>query len=129
MWISVMISVVNLALSMGVFSFFIINKLPYKIFDSLWFRLGIIIFVTGISFWVIHFFKEKLKCFWLRNFRKIVYFSCIIFAFIHIFNFPLDLKTILLMPLLTFPQLFGAFVFSFVRIKYGFFYQCRFSHY
>lgn len=33
--VSLRFSVVNLALSMGVFSFFIINKLPYKIFDSL----------------------------------------------------------------------------------------------
>lgn len=119
--LSLRFSVVNVTLSLGVLSFFITNKIPHKAFDSMWLRSGIVLVTLLIFFFIIRFFSEKLALFWKTHFRYILYFFCITFAFIHIFNFPLSFRTFLLMPLLTFPQLLGAFVFSFVRIKYGFF--------
>lgn len=64
--------------------------------------------------------KSKLGVFWGQHFRWIYYLSCIGFAWLHIFNFELNTTNLLLLPILTLPQLFSATIAGYTRIAFGF---------
>jgi membrane protease YdiL (CAAX protease family) len=67
--------------------------------------------------------KSGLDRFWKRNFKWVFYFFCITFAFIHILNYELNLKHLLLLPLITLPKLVSAITYGYVRMHYGFIYS------
>jgi hypothetical protein len=81
--------------------------------------------VFSVCFYVI-LSNEKissgLKVFWGKKFKWICWLSCLVFAFVHVTNFNITPVNILLMPLLTLPQLFLGVGAAYMRIKCGFMY-------
>lgn len=118
---------IYLALSTGTFTYYMITKAVFKsrlslIDDSFKYRIGIAI-VTMIIIYIIsnrNIIKSKLEVFWGQHFRWIYYISCISFAWLHIFNFELNTTNLLLLPILTLPQLFSATIAGYTRIAFGF---------
>lgn len=71
-------------------------------------------------------FSEYLRKVWIQKFTFIYYISAIVFAWLHIFNFELNLVNILLLPFLTLPQLFSGLIMGYMRINFGFQYPLFF---
>jgi len=64
--------------------------------------------------------KSAIERGWKKHFRMIYYFSCVSFAWLHIFNFELNLINLLWLPILTLPQLFSATIAGYTRVAFGF---------
>lgn len=66
-------------------------------------------------------FKIEIEKFGLKYFKYIFYFSILLFGFMHIQNYTVNVnpKTILLTPFLIMPQLLGGLNSAYIRIKYG----------
>ena len=67
--------------------------------------------------------KNHLDTFWKAHFKWIFYFFCITFAWMHILNYELNLKHVLLLPLITLPKLVSAISYGYIRMHYGFIYS------
>lgn len=117
----------NVGIGGAVLCYFFLNKIfpvtgNFDVENYFVLRISISIAFGIALFFITRPYRQKLSAFWKKHFRLILYVVCFTFAFLHIFNFDLTLKIILLTPILTFTQLIGGFTFSFVRMKYGFFY-------
>lgn len=120
-----------LSVSATVLSFYFISKFYFKtsylnLDDSFLLRIMISILIGIIIFFISKAYSNRFNFFWKKNFKWIYYFSIILFAFVHITNYEMNTKNLLLMPILTLPQLVGGIFTGFVRIKYGFIYACLF---
>lgn len=115
------------ALSSGTFMYYIFTKAIFKsklslVDDTFIYR----VIIALVSMLLIYAFvrREKVKivldCFWKNNFRYIYYGSCISFAWLHIFNFELNITNLLLLPILTLPQFFSSTIAGYTRIAFGF---------
>jgi hypothetical protein len=116
-----------LALSAGVLSYYILTKVVFhtkmSAFDeSLVMRVAISILLSVLIFPVVIIkpVKEKLTNFWELHFRSIYYISCLVFAWVHITKYELSLTNILLLPILTLPQLMSALIYGYIRVSFGF---------
>lgn len=115
------------ALTSGTFTYYILTKAVFKsrlslIDETFWTRVITAFVVVFIVYVVSRTKKVKiiLQNYWQRHFRSIYYFSCISFVWLHIFNFELNLKNLLLLPILTLPQLFSATIAGYTRVTFGF---------
>lgn len=118
---------VFLGLSTGTFSYMLLPK----IFDGIEllktdysnyiaFSLACIV---GYIAYVISSKKEtSVRSFYKRNYNLIVWLSILSFGFLHILNFDLSTKNLLLLPFFTLPQLVAGTVLSFIRLRFGFVY-------
>lgn len=121
------------ALTSGVLTFYILTKLIFNTKMSVIDESFVIRIVTSILIGVIVYpivnierFKEKLAVFWKSHFRSIYYISCLIFAWIHITMYEVNLINILLLPILTLPQLLDAITLGYIRVSFGFKYPLFF---
>ena len=119
----------NLSLSFAVLVYYIFTKGYFQTYvtdiDNFFFIRVTIAIIAGFAMYFIVLRHEpKVRKFWELNFKWIYYFSFVLFAWIHIINYDLTLEILLLMPVLTLPQLIGGIVYGFVRVKYGFVYSC-----
>lgn len=121
------------ALTSSVLSFYILTKAIFGtkmsvIDESFIVRVVISILVGVIVYPVVNVerFKEKLTIFWKLHFRSIYYTSCLIFAWIHITMYEVNLTNILLLPILTLPQLMDALTLGYIRVSFGFQYPLLF---
>jgi len=64
--------------------------------------------------------KEKAAKGWSSHFRSIFYVSCLIFAWMHLSKYELIWINVLLLPILTLPQLFSAIIYGYTRVSFGF---------
>lgn len=87
--------------------------------QKLIFIAGSVILLSAILFP----FKTKVENWGLKHFKYIFYFSVLAFAFMHIQNYTLNLRTILFSPLFIMPQLFGGLNDAYIRMKYGIFWS------
>ena len=115
------------ALSMGAVCYYILTKMVYQtkvsmIDDSFVYRVVGAVSVMVLLYPIVNRnrLRNALEAFWKSNFSMIYYFSCLSFAWMHIFNFELNLTNLLLLPILTLPQLFSAAIAGFTRIVFGF---------
>lgn len=122
-----------LALSMGVFAYYILTKTVYytkisAIDESFATRAGMAIGLMVLLYPIINTtaIKEKLTNVWDTHFRVIYYLSCMIFAGIHIFNYELSWINLALLPLITLPQLMSAIIAGYTRVSFGFQYPLFF---
>ncbi len=67
--------------------------------------------------------KNVLEVFWEMNFKWIFYFFCFAFAWMHIFNYGITLKHLLLLPIITLSKLISAMTYGYIRMHYGFIYS------
>lgn len=125
---------IYLALTSGTFIYYILTKAVFKsrislVDDTFLYRISIGILFIIITYTIIR--REKVKKsldrFWKKNFRFIYYLSCVSFAWLHIFNFELTMTNLLLLPIITLPQLFSATIAGYTRIAFGFKYPL-FTH-
>lgn len=66
--------------------------------------------------------NKRLDSFWTKHFRLIFYILCILFAFIHVNNYRPSSYNMLLVPIITLPQLILGLTAGYMRINYGFVY-------
>ncbi len=116
-----------LGLSSSVFTYYFLTKVIFHtkislIDESFITRLLISSFMGIILFAIFNIskVKEKLTLFWDTHFRSIFYLSCIIFAWIHISKYEITFINVLLLPILTIPQLFSAIIYGYTRVSFGF---------
>ncbi len=119
-------SPVNLSLSMGLLSYYVISIASksglYTLNQYMVLKLSITILLS-ITFYYLFTHPKisgTLNSFWEKNFPSILYFSILLFAFVHVRNLgEVTLKNLLLFPVIVFPQFILAAFTSFFRIKYG----------
>ncbi len=121
---------VHFALTMGAFTYTVVTKIIYQTRHSdfetaLGVRLTAVLVVAVLTYLITSrtAVKARLQIFWQTHFRAIYYFSAVAFAWIHIFNFELNALNLLLLPILTLPQLISGLLVGYVRINYGFVYN------
>lgn len=125
--LSLIFKPIYLGLSTAAATYYFLTKLVFKVrlseYDDTFFTRVCIGLVMGILVYMItnkNSIKYSLSNFWVQNFKSIYYISCILFAWLHIFNFELNLTNLLLLPILTLPQLFSASISGYIRINFGF---------
>lgn len=116
-----------LALTSSVLCYYILTKLVFHtkisaIDDSFIMRVVISISLGLIFYPIINIksFKKSLSKFWAQHFRSIYYISCLVFAWLHYSKYELNLTNVLLLPILTLPQLMSAIVYGYIRVSFGF---------
>ncbi len=116
-----------MALTSGTFTYYIMTKAVFKsrlsiVDDTFWYRVtaGVIMLLIVYAIASKSSIRPALQLFWKTQFKWIYYLSCISFAWLHIFNFELNLINLLLLPILTLPQLFSATIAGYTRIAFGF---------
>ncbi|MEM6380211.1 MAG: hypothetical protein AAF705_18600 [Bacteroidota bacterium] len=115
------------ALTSGAFTYYVLTKAVFKsrlslMDDTFWYRV-IIAIIFGLVVYGVSSrkgIKLILQRSWQKHFRLIYYFSCISFAWLHIFNFEISPINLLWLPLLTLPQLFSATIAGYTRVAFGF---------
>lgn len=115
------------ALTFAVLSYYLLTKAIYKtnlslVDETFYTRVLLSLFFGIIIYTLIHRKKiaQRLAVLWENNIRGIYYLSCVLFAWLHIFNFELNLTNILLLPIITLPQLFSASIAGYTRLSFGF---------
>ncbi len=116
-----------LALTSGTFTYYIMTKAVFKsrlsmVDGTFWYRV-----TAGVTMLLIVYaiaskssIRQALQQFWKTQFKWIYYVSCVSFAWLHIFNFELNVANLLLLPILTLPQLFSATIAGYTRVAFGF---------
>ena len=66
--------------------------------------------------------SERLAAFWTAHFRVIFYVVCVGFAWMHITKYEVTPLNVLLLPILTLPQLLSAVIYGYTRVAFGFAY-------
>ena len=116
------------ALGFSALIFIWVSKLYYRtmVFSSEGLISKITLALLGglIVFFILRNTKtlHRLELFWKNNLRTVVYFSVVLFGYMHLFNFEITKWTILFSPLLVLPQIIMGFVFTYARLKFGFIY-------
>ncbi len=116
-------------LSSLLLSYGLITKLYFKVsFFSLentfFYRILISLSIGFILFLITRKSKSIFEYLWKKCFKWILYGSIIVFALLHIGNYKLSNLDYLWIPLIIFPQLVSASVYSFIRIRHGFIFSC-----
>lgn len=122
-----------LALSLAVFLYYILSKWVFSakisaVDDTFLIRGGISLIFGLLLFPIFNYpyIKAALSRFWENNFRFIYYGSCLVFAWIHLAKYEIIWLNVLLLPILTLPQLFSAFINGYTRVAFGFQYPLLF---
>lgn len=115
------------SLSLTAFAYYIVTKVIYKsnlslVDDSFSIRILLALTIGILSYGILNRvnIKKRLTQFWTANFKYIYYTSCVMFAWLHIFNFELTTINIILLPIITLPQLFSATIAGYTRVAFGF---------
>ncbi len=118
---------IYLAFASGTFTYYIMTKAVFKsrlsmVDETFWYRVlvGVIMLLIVYVMSSRMSIRQTLEQFWKKQFKLIYYLSCISFAWLHIFNFELNLINLLLLPILTLPQLFSATIAGYTRVAFGF---------
>lgn len=116
-----------LALTSIVFCFYILTKLIFHtklsaVDESFFIRVVISVSLGIVLYPIINTrsLKNTLSEFWAQHFQSIYYISCLVFAWMHYSKYELNWTNILLLPILTLPQLMSAIIYGYIRVSYGF---------
>ena len=118
---------IYLSLSSSVLVYYILTKVVYHtkismVDESFILRVIISLGAALILFIMLNIMViyEKVRRFWALHFRRIFYASCLIFAWIHLSKYEVIWLNILLLPILTLPQLMSAIMYGYTRVSFGF---------
>ncbi len=124
---------IYLALSVSVLTYYVLTKLVFftkisAVDESFVLRVVVSVLVGMVLYPAISrpSVKEALNRFWVKHFRIIYYVSCILFAWVHITKYEVTLLNVLLLPILTLPQLMSALIYGYTRVAFGFQYPLLF---
>ena len=128
--LSLLYSKRNISITIFFLSFFLYCKITssfnYEIDEHFKYKIIFSLILALLSFILLLKRKDinnRLIFFWSNNHMAILLTSIFLFTFSHIFNFNISNKTLILMPIITFPQLIYAISLSYTRLKYGIFYS------
>jgi len=118
---------IYLALTSSVFCYYILTKLVFytklSALDESFLTRVVISILLGVVFYpIINIKKIKaiLSEFWTRHFQSVYYTSCLVFAWMHYSKYELNWTNVLLLPILTLPQLMSAIIYGYIRVSFGF---------
>ena len=126
-----------LALTTSVLTYYVLTKTVYNtslsaVDEGFLLRVGISICVCAVTYPILRIgpIRSALAHIWCRWFRWIFYSASLIFAWIHISNYETSLVNLLMMPVITLPQLSSALIYGYTRVSFGFQYPllCHFSN-
>lgn len=124
---------IYLALSSSVFTYYILSKVVFStkmsaVDESFVLRTAISVLVGMALYPLVNLesVKMKLAKFWSSHFGTIYYLTCLLFAWVHITKYELTLINIVLLPILTLPQLMSALMYGYLRASFGFKYPLLF---
>ena len=124
---------IYIVLSSSVVSYYILTKLIFhtniSAIDESFLTRAVISILIGVVLYPIvnlRSSKKKLAEFWRRHFRSFYYVSCLLFAWMHITKYELSWTNVLLLPILTLPQLISALIYGYIRVSFGFLYPLLF---
>lgn len=124
---------VYLALSSAVLCYYMLTKIVFEskisaIDESFWIRAGISVVLGVVLYSIVNFrsIRGTLMKFWALHFRSIYYVLSVSFAWVHITKYELNWTNVLLLPILTLPQLFSALIYGYMRVSFGFQYPLLF---
>jgi len=124
---------IYLALSGTVLSYYLLTKLVFAtkmtaVDESFLLRIGISVLVGAFLFPLANTSTIKLRLvrFWTTHFRSIYYVLSVLFAWVHLTKYEPTLTNILLLPILTLPQLMSALIYGYLRVSFGFKYPLLF---
>ena len=121
----------HLSLTIGVLTYYVITKGIYQTklstIDNHFEVRVMISMITILTSYAIIASNSKIKSgldkFWKTNFKWVFYLFCITFSVLHILNYELTLRHLLLLPLIALPKLVSALTYGYVRMRYGFIYS------
>lgn len=123
-------SVFNLAFAFFLFTYLLLsNALNIKIYNvTIYFSIRIFIsLLLALCIYSTLSYSKRinnwLSNFWLCHSREIFWLSVILFGFGHIFKFEINPKILLILPIVTLPQLVYGTTLGYTRLKYGFIYS------
>ena len=116
-----------LAMSLSVICYYFMTKAVYgtsnsMIDESFLTRAGLSIAV-GVAIYPVlkaRTVSYALSRFWENHFRWVFYGSCGSFALVHLFNYELSVINLVLMPLITLPQIVSGVIYGYARMVLGF---------
>ncbi|WP_010227892.1 CPBP family intramembrane metalloprotease [Gillisia marina] len=116
-----------LALTSSVFCYYILTKLIFHtkfsaVDESFLLRVVISVSLGIVLYPIMNIksLKTALSEFWALHFRSIYYISCLVFAWMHYSKYEISWTNVLLLPILTLPQLMSAIIYGYIRVSYGF---------
>lgn len=117
----------NLALSSSALFYYLLTKAVFhtkiSAYDETFLlRFGISLGFGGFVFIVFNrsSIRQHWEKLWVSNYRFIYYATCIVFAWMHISKYELIWLNVLLLPILTLPQLMSAIIYGYTRVVFGF---------
>lgn len=124
---------IYLSLTVTVICYYILTKSVYDtsnsmVDESFFLRVSTSLAVGLLTYPIYSYknIKHELAYFWQQNVRWIYYISCAAFAWVHIFNYEMSLVNLLLLPVITLPQLMSASINGYTRLAFGFQYPLIF---
>ena len=125
--LSLKFSAVNFALTSSALLYYVLTKAIFHtkmsaVDESFFLRVSVAISFGGILYVIFNreTLNKKVASFWASNVRTVYYVSCIVFAWIHLSKYELIWLNVLLLPILTLPQLFSAIIYGYTRVVFGF---------
>lgn len=94
-----------------------IHKINWNLIGFYFIVVSVILVIYFIFFNRVNKYLQKV---WIRNFSRVFFGMTILFGVVHIVNWGVTLKNILLLPLLVAPQLFLGLNCGYLRLKLGF---------
>lgn len=90
--------------------------------ESFVLRVSLALLIGALLFLILNAktVKEYVTHLWDAHFRIIFYGTSLVFAWMHISKYELIWLNVLLLPILTLPQLFSAFIYGYTRVSFGF---------
>jgi len=121
---------INLTISALLFALFAIRNLLFRFgifgvatFTERWLWSGVLAIVIASLVFVLlraERVKRIISRIWLHHFRAVLYFSCVVFGLVHVYNFrSITVASLFLAPLLVLPQIISGFIFAFARMRLG----------
>ena len=131
--LSIRFKPLHLALTLAVVCYYLLTKAVYATSFSMIDESFVIRAFSSLAFGFIVYLissiqkvKFSLAYFWQMNVKWIYYISCASFAWVHIFNYELSLVNLILLPIITLPQLMSALINGYTRLAFGFQYPLLF---
>jgi hypothetical protein len=123
-------SAINLNISVLLFALFAIRTLLFRFgsfgsvtFTERWLWSAVLaIVIASIVFVLLRTerIKRVISRIWLDHFRSVLYFSCVAFGLVHVYNFTsITVANLILAPLLVLPQVISGFILAFARMRLG----------
>ncbi|MEL6561901.1 MAG: hypothetical protein AAFQ94_27185 [Bacteroidota bacterium] len=125
--LSLKFSPIYLSLSSSTLFYYFLTKAIFNtkismVDESFTLRVSVAVAFGGILFLILNIktVKNHVTNFWNSQFQIIYYCSCLVFAWMHISKYEIIWVNILLLPIITLPQLFSAIIYGYSRVSFGF---------